>query len=181
MKAPNPKSFSNASGHPVMHTDVNYAIYWDPTDHYHADWQHMINGFLQNLGVAGGSLENVFSVDTQYTDKSNLPASEHAAFAGAYTDTNPYPAAGCTDPKPLEPGDAITCLTDAQIRAELQNFVISQHGLQKGMGTIFYLLTPPGVTVCVDAAGELLLEQPRVGRKLLQLSLRHQRDQPRRR
>ncbi len=47
-------------------------------------------------------------------------------------------------------GDAITCITDRQISEELQTF-ISPHGLQKGMGTIFYLLTPPGVTVCLAA------------------------------
>ena len=51
----------------------------------------------------------------------------------------------------MQPGDAITCITDKQIREELQNFVISQHGLHKGMGSIFYVLTPPGVTVCAEA------------------------------
>src|ERR1019366_2801503 len=29
---------------------------------------------------------------------------------------------------------------------------IAQHGLPKGMSSIFYLLTPPGVTICLDGA-----------------------------
>ena len=45
-----------------------------------------------------------------------------------------------------------TCITNAQIEEELKLF-IAEHKLQKGMGTIFYLLTPPGVTVCLDASG----------------------------
>jgi hypothetical protein len=147
-----PANFANPSGSPVLHSNNTYAIYWDPTDHYHGDWQHLVNTFFENLGTASGSLANVFAVDTQYTDKTNFPAAYRSAFLGAYTDTSAYPAAGCTDPHPLEVGDAITCLTDQQVREQLETFV-SANGLQKGMGTIFYVLTPPGVTVCVDAGG----------------------------
>jgi hypothetical protein len=148
----NDPAFPNRPG-PVMHSAATYAIYWDPeNNYYHGDWQGLINGFLANLGYAGGQANNVFAVDTQYTDETNLPAASRSVFHGAYTDTNPYPAAGCTDPAPLEYGGPLTCLTDAQIRAQLELF-ISQHGLQKGMGTIFYLLTPPGVTVCLDGGG----------------------------
>jgi hypothetical protein len=152
-EAGSPQTFSNPLGNPVLHKVVTYAIYWDPEDIYNGAWQHVINTFLENLGVAGASLEIVFAVDTQYTDKSNMPATDKSTFAGAYTDTNPYPAKGCTEPK-IEP-DAVTCLTDTQIREQLQTFVTSQHALQKGMGTIFYLLTPPGVTVCADPAASI--------------------------
>ncbi len=141
--------FANAGGNPVVHTNNTYAIYWDPTDRYHGDWQGVIDGFLRAVGTDSGSLGNVFAVDTQYRDKTNQGASYQSTFRGAYTDTNLYPGAGCKDPNPMQPGDKITCLTDEQIREQLATF-ISQHGLQKGMGTIFYLLTPPGVTVCID-------------------------------
>ena len=63
---------------------------------------------------------------------------------GAYSDTAKYPAAGCTDPNPSFTAEAITCLTDAQLREQLQSF-ISSHSLPKGMNSIFYVLTPPGV------------------------------------
>jgi hypothetical protein len=161
---PTVASFDNPEGNPVLHKNETYAIYWDPTDHYHGDWQHLIDTFLQGLGADSGSTGTVFAVDSQYTDKSDLPASYLSTFRGAYTDTDPYPAgaSNCKDPHPLEAPDLIgpvvakehteVCLTDAQIRTELKAF-IAAHGLQKGVGSIFYLLTPPGVTACLDAGG----------------------------
>jgi hypothetical protein len=145
-------SFNNPEGHPVVHSSHVSAIFWDPTDNYHGDWQEAIDTFLRGVGQDSGSRGNAFAVPTQYTDRSNQPASPGVTFQGAYTDTNGYPAAGCTDPHPLEPGDAITCLTDKQVQEELASF-ISQHGLAKGMGAIFYVLTPPGVTICLDEGG----------------------------
>jgi len=145
---------------PVMHAAGTYAIYWDPQDYYHGDWQELIDGFLANLGSAGGKLSNVFAVDTQYTDRTNKPATSASAFYGAYTDTNSYPQSeGCADPHPLEFGMPVlesggpVCLTGKQIRTQIETFIGEQHGLRKGMGTIFYLLTPPGVTVCLDGGG----------------------------
>jgi hypothetical protein len=142
--------FANNSGSPVVHTNNTYAIYWDPQDYYHGDWQHVINTFLQGVGTESGGLGTVFSVDTQYRDKTNQGASYQSTFRGAYTDTTKYPVAGCKDPEPLKAPDAITCLSDEQVQQELESF-ITAHGLQKGMGTIFYLLTPPGVSVCIDS------------------------------
>ena len=74
---------------------------------------------------------------------------------GAYTDTDPYPTKTCDDPQPLEGinrpwGEKRSemCITDAQIERSLS--LRRDHHLQKGMDTIFYLLTPPGITVCLD-------------------------------
>jgi hypothetical protein len=157
---PTVASFNNPEGNPVLHKNETYAIYWDPTDHYHGDWQHLIDTFFQGLGADSGSTGTVFAVDSQYTDKSDLPASYLSTFRGAYTDTDPYPvgASNCKDPHPLEivdrigPGHTEVCLTDAQVPTELKAFVAA-HGLSKGVGSIFYLLTPPAVTVCLDAGG----------------------------
>ena len=144
---------------PVLHSAATYVVYWDPQDYYHGDWQGLIDGFMANIGSADGQLSSVFAVDSQYTDATDQPATSRSTYHGAYTDTNPYPTvSGCTDPHawhfgvPLLEGGATVCLTDAQIKAQLETF-IAQHGLSKGMGTIFYLLTPPGVTVCLGAGG----------------------------
>jgi hypothetical protein len=157
---PEAKAFANLTGAPVVSSNKTYAIYWDPTDSYHGDWQGVIDNFFHNLGAASGSRASVYAVDAQYTDAANQHADYASIFMGAYTDTDPYPTIGkCTDPHPLEgktyPEEepaAITCITNAQIETELKLF-IADHKLPTGMGTIFYLLTPPGVTVCLDGGG----------------------------
>jgi hypothetical protein len=152
--------FRNPKGNPVLPSSRTYAIYWDPTDNYHGDWQSMIDAFFQNMGAASGSLGNVFAVDSQYTDRAEQHASYANTFMGAYVDTEPYPEEGCEDPAPLKGFStpnakpvAITCLTNTQILSQLKTF-IAGHELQTGMGSIFYVLTPPGVTVCLDKGGD---------------------------
>ncbi len=151
-------TYSNAGGNPVLHAESVYAVYWDPTDHYHGDWQHVIDGYLANVGLASGDLGTVSAVLTQYTDKTNVPAQYADNYHAAYTDTTPYPTNGCVDPAPLQSADRIgagkttVCLNSTQIANQLESFVAA-HGLPKGMGTVYYLLTPPAVTVCLDAGG----------------------------
>lgn len=144
------ETFANAAGHPVLHSPGTYAIYWDPGDLYRPEWQGVIDGFLSNLGSISSDLGDVFANDQQYIDATGKPATDSFVFQGAYTDTEPYPSPGCTDPSP--PEGAVTCITDAQIRSQLESF-ITQHALRKGMRTVFYLLTPPGVTICLNAGG----------------------------
>ena len=154
---PEPEKFDNAAENPVLHESAVYAIYWDPTYHYHNDWKALIDGFFQQLGGASGITSDVFAVDTQYTDSSNVPAYNRVGFRGAYTDTTPYPSSECEDPRALEEDKAhktgpLACLTSEQVAAQLDAFV-SAHKLERGMKTVYYLLTPPGVTVCLDKGG----------------------------
>jgi hypothetical protein len=142
--------FESANGSPIVSSSAVTAIYWDPKDLYHGDWQGIVDRFLRNMGQASGSLGNVFAVDTQYTDLEGEHAASHTSFAGSYTDTDSYPSGECTDPAPLVEGDAVTCLTSKQIEDELKTFV-KDHSLPTGMSNVYYLLTPPGVTVCLGA------------------------------
>jgi hypothetical protein len=154
---PEPENFANAEENPVLHESNVYAIYWDPTYHYHNDWKALVDGFFQQLGETSGTTGNVFAVDAQYTDSSNLPAYNRMAFRGAYTDTAPYPTSKCVDPRALEEDKLhktgpLACLTSEQVATQLEEFV-SAHKLERGMNTVYYLLTPPGLTVCLDAGG----------------------------
>jgi hypothetical protein len=146
-----PQNFANEAGNAVVHSSNNYAIFWDPTDrfHVHHEWETGIETFFHEMGASDGELGTIFDAAAQYRDRSNIGALPRAVFTGAYHDFQAYPPAGCTDPEPLTEGQ-ITCLTDAQLRAQLQSF-IATHGLPKGMGTIYYLITPPGVNLCLDA------------------------------
>jgi hypothetical protein len=155
-------SFANTSGNPVVHSNSTYTIFWDPTNSYDSDWQHLINGFLERVGGASRELANVFAVDEQYTDRSNEPLSNHSVFKGSYTDTDAYPtSSACEDPHPLLLADRVqinkiptaVCVTDKQIQEELKKFIAQHSKLTTGMGTIYYVLTPPGVAVCLDKGG----------------------------
>ena len=162
---PSATSFDNLQGNPVLHSVGTYVIYWDPQHFYHGDWQHTIDQFMEHMGTAGGEIGNVFAVDAQYTDTTDQPSADHFTFRGGSVDTNPYPEpSGCTDPRPFEPSPPLSeqtaplvqsiavCLTNTQLQAQLETY-IGQHNLQRGMHTIFYLLTPPGVAVCLDSGG----------------------------
>ncbi len=158
------KTFANPEGNPVLHNEKVFVVYWDPaegefpSDHIHGDWQEGIDTFLHDVGADSGAFSNNYSVLAQYDDKTNAPAAYKDVFGGAYTDTTPYPTNGCTDPNPFAPADRLgeggksVCLSANQVSAEIQNFVAS-HGLPKGMSTVYFLITPPGATVCLDEGG----------------------------
>jgi hypothetical protein len=157
----NPISVLQYGGGPVMHSNATYAIYWDPAElragdpgrpgKYHGDWQQLIDGFLQGVGLDSGSRGSVYAITPQYTETGGARAAYSSAFRGGYVDHTTYPSDGCTDPKTTL-NKNFACLTDQQLREELKSF-IAAHGLHAGLGTIYFLLTPPGVTVCTDAGG----------------------------
>jgi PKD domain len=137
-------------GGPVVHSNETYAIYWDPNDAY-AAWETEVSGFLQKVGKSSGSLSSVYAVTTQYREGSTGATSAYeSSFHGAYTDTDSYPSTENCE----ETGEP--CLTDAQIRTELTKY-ISANGLPTGLNSashstpIYFVFTPPNVTVCLDA------------------------------
>lgn len=152
-----PAKYANPAGNPVVHQSNTWAIFWDPEKaYYHGDWEHLIDTYFADAAAASGSLASVFAVDAQYTDKSNVPATYKQIFRGGAEDTSAYPKSGCTDPKPepekeRESGriPPTTCLTSEQVADHLEGY-IKAHNLPTGMSDIYYLLTPPGVTVCLD-------------------------------
>ncbi len=146
-------------GGPVLHASSVYAIYWDPSvlrtgdpgrpGKYQGDWQKLINGFLQGVASESGTLGNVFALTGQYTEAGGARATYQTTFRGGYVDHASYPTDGCTDPNQTL-NQNFACLTDAQLREQLASFV-SANKWPAGKETIFYILTPPGVTVCIEA------------------------------
>jgi hypothetical protein len=145
-RAPVPREAKALQYHsgPVLHSSDAYVIYWDPIGNYRGDWERLIDRYFQDVGTESGHLGDVFAVDTQYRDGSG-PAANQSTFRGSFKDEHPYPSSGnCTEPAEF------VCLTDAQIQTELQN-VIGSGSLPGATGPpVYYLLTPPGVTVCTD-------------------------------
>jgi PKD repeat protein len=134
------------SGGPIMPSNTNYAVYWAPTGSpaYPAEYQSGVNKYFEDLAHDSGTSENVESVSAQYNDAPGQFASYDSHFGGALIDTDPYPSNGCTR--------AATCLTDAQLRAELVSYT-NAHSLPKDLTHEYFLLTPPGIESCFEASG----------------------------
>ena len=151
-------AFSNLdySGGPVMPSNTNYTIVWIPSNYTGAPFQTTsnpsegyvagVNQFFVDLAHDSGSHTNSDSVSAQYNDASGHTAAYDSTFGGSFTDTDPLPANGC----PASPGHI--CLTDAQLQSELDQF-LAAHALPRDLTHAYFLLTPPGVASCIDAAG----------------------------
>jgi len=143
------KFFSNLdyNGGPVMPSNTNYTIYWQPSGapSYPAGYESGVNEYLENLAHDSGGTENVDAVSTQYNDAAGQFANYNSHFGGSFIDTDPYPANGCTR--------APICLTDAQLQAELTAFVTA-HKLPRDLSHEYFLLSPPGVENCFTAQGK---------------------------
>jgi hypothetical protein len=137
-----PLAKSNLENHggPVMTSNTNYTIFWDPAGgaSFPAGYQAGINKYFEDVAHDSGGLLNTDSILVQYGAEYN------SHFGGTYVDTTPYPANGCSS--------APKCLTRAQLEAELQSFVVS-HGLPTDLSHAYFLLTPKGVESCTEAAG----------------------------
>ena len=128
-----------------MPSNTNYAIFWDPSGGaaFPAGYQAGLESWFADLAHDSGGLLNTDSVLTQYGDEFGHTASYNSHFGGAYVDTDPYPANGCSA--------APRCLDSAQIRAELVSFV-QAHALPSDLEHMYFLLTPSGVESCTDEA-----------------------------
>jgi len=133
-------------GGPVMPANTNYPLYWDPSGApaYPAGYESGLNKYFEDLAHDSGGEQNTDSVLTQYGDSSGEFANYNAHFGGAILDTDPYPANGCTA--------APICLTDEQLQTELKKY-LAAHKLPTDLEHEYFMLTPPGVESCFDAAG----------------------------
>jgi PKD domain len=160
-----PNSALCSHGGPVTHANETFALVWDPHPHnaYSAPY---VEKFLRDVADGSGSFGSPFSIATQYTDAGGRAANSWL-YGGGYDYSNGYPTNGCvvsgTHHYASTPGGLTDipndiCLTDAQIKSELQSMV-TQSGLigrtQPGHTPMLVLLTPPGVETCLDSSGDL--------------------------
>ncbi len=133
-------------GGPVMPSNTNYPLYWDPAGgpEYPAGYEFGLNRYFEDLAHDSGGVQNTDSVLTQYKDEAGEFANYDSHFGGALIDTDPYPANGCSA--------APVCFTDEQIRAEITKYV-EAHELPMDLQHEYFMLTPPGIESCFEAAG----------------------------
>jgi hypothetical protein len=133
-------------GGPVMPSNTNYALYWDPSGgpEYEAGYQSGLNRYFEDVAADSGGMQNTDSVLAQYGDGAGEFANYNSHFGGALIDTKPYPANGC----PAAP----ICLTDQQLRAEITSYV-EANKLPTDLQHEYFLLTPRTVESCLEAVG----------------------------
>jgi hypothetical protein len=136
-------------GGPVVHGDKTIAIYWTPPGYANANgpgYDTTINQFLGDVATASGATNNVYAVNTQYSDGAGAIAYA-SQFAGAITDTNAFPASGCTDTVAATG----VCLSDLQLRTEIQR-VLTANGTTTNQDTVVFMFTPKTVGSCYSSS-----------------------------
>ena len=136
------------NGGPVMSSNTNYTIVWNPSNYTKTPFQTGyvggVNQFLTDVAHESGLHTNSDSVSTQYNDSAGQVAAYNSTYGGSFTDTDPLPANGC----PALTGDI--CLTDAQLQTELDSF-LSSNTLPADVTHEYFLLTPPSIASCFDS------------------------------
>ena len=148
---PAPAGALSYHGGPIMPSIKTFVIFWIPPK--------LQNGNPTSLPVNYRTLVKQFMADypahgiannsTQYystTGGVNTYFKNAGSFGGFYVDTNAYPASGCSDP--VTPGN---CITDAQLRTEIQN-VMTLQGWTSGLGKMYLVFTSSGEGSCSGAS-----------------------------
>ncbi|HTY96141.1 MAG TPA: IPT/TIG domain-containing protein [Solirubrobacteraceae bacterium] len=133
-------------GGPVMTSNTNYPLFWAPSGEaaYPAGYVSGIDRWFGDLAHDSGGRLNTDSVLVQYGDSEGGFGNYSSHFGGPLIDTDPYPASGCKA--------AAVCLTDEQLRVELQSYV-EGHALAADLAHEYFVLLPPGVSTCYEASG----------------------------
>jgi hypothetical protein len=154
-KPARPTRSSNLTYHngPVMLTgNRTYTIFWAGanTPDWGPDGKYIstIQGYFANVATDSGKPSNVYATDTQYYDSSTANIAYASTVGDTITDTNPYPANGCTDRA------TTICLSDAQLQSELMSVMAAKGwpATSGGVQNLFFLFTPKGVGSCVGSS-----------------------------
>jgi hypothetical protein len=149
-----------AHGGPVIHSNETFALTWDDQQHsnYAANY---VEHFLKDVADGSGTLTSPYAITSQYTgaDQSTGAAGRAgnaSIYGGSSKDGHSYPANGCQFSGTSSfHGSNDVCLTDIQIKTELESVVSGLGRVQPGYTPVLVLLTPPGVETCLDSAGNL--------------------------
>ena len=146
---PGPLLYHNG---PIMSSPVlPYAIYWAPPKlqtgaatsipgPYRTIQQNMLTDYMAH---------GIDNNNTQYSQVSGgitTYIQNRGAGTTVFSDTDAYPASGCTDS--ATPGN---CITDAQLQAEIQK-VMTLKGWTGGLNKIFMVYTSSGEGSCFDSS-----------------------------
>ena len=119
-----------------------------------ADYVGMVEQFFTDSAHDSGTLSNTFSVLPQFaqgtiggtvTPGAYSISYDKASASDAIFDTHPYPALA---DQCASPNNIATCITDAQVQAEVDR-VITSVGGNRGLHDLWYVFLPPNVDECI--------------------------------
>jgi phosphate-induced protein 1 len=153
IKAAGPAPGLDYAGGPIMQTVTIYNIFWAPPKLQNSDPTEMTGHYqaIQTRLMQDYPGHGIHNNNTQYYQITGTGAAalktyiqNIGSFGGSYVDsTTPYPtSAGCAKTK--------NCLTDTQIRAEIQH-VMNLKNWHGGLDKIYFLYTSSGEQSCSDA------------------------------
>jgi hypothetical protein len=136
-------------GGKVLLTNQTVAIFWSPSNAIGngTGYSGLLNRYFGDVAAASGSTSNVYAVENQYYDGTNAHIAYSSSFTGAVYDTEAYPASGCSDTV----SQTSTCLSDGQLRAELQR--LSAAGtIGADANTTYFLFTDKNIGSCYNSS-----------------------------
>ncbi len=136
-------------GGKVLVTNKTVAIYWSPSNAIGngSGYASLINQYFGDVAAASGTTGNVYAVLSQYYDSTNAHITYNSSFGGAVYDSQPYPASGCSD----SVAQTTTCLSDAQLRAELQR-LYGTGAIKADSNTTYFLFTDKNIGSCYNSS-----------------------------
>jgi PKD repeat protein len=143
---------------PVQHGEKDYLFFWTPSGHEApGTYVSGLQTWLNQVAAADYSAGNPFAVTQQYYDFSGTGGAKSfvpyaVENAGTVVDADSYPASGCTD-KTAGGASVSICLTDEQIRSELESYV-KAHSLPTGINVEYFVMTPENVGSCFEEASK---------------------------
>ena len=132
-------------------------VYWAPTGFlYTTTYKSIINKYVQDVALASGTPDNVFSVSTQYYQ---LPGTKHIRYkvtaGSAISDTTAYPLGTFTSRAacPVPPASGYTnCITDSELTGELDAY-LTNHALPVDDSHLYMVFLPKRVNTCAPDLG----------------------------
>jgi hypothetical protein len=136
----------SAGGGPVMRAPVVlHPVYWQPAGSklsFPAAYRRLVDGFIANVAAASGSAANPFGLLGQYGTPYRLVAGP------PILDTDPLPRSDCVNPTHRAGGSGWpVCLRERSLIRELTH-VVRARRLPRGLGDLYYLITPRGLGDC---------------------------------
>ena len=143
---------------PVQHSSTAYAIFWSPKGYsLPSSYRAAVSQYFSDVAINSFGIGNAYAVSTQYYDLTGPSGSKawvsyDVRFGGTGTVHDPLPPNGCSNYR-LPDQTTTACLTDIQLQHEISS-VITARKWPRGLGSEFFLFTPPGIGICFSAGSD---------------------------